>query len=267
MKVILITGTSSGIGLSMGQYLAKAGHHVYGISRRKVFDESFTHIQADIKNEEEIKNCIQDIIDKEGRIDVLINNAGSGISGTIEDTELEDAKSLFDVNFFGSFLMIKYVLPLMREQRSGHIYNVSSLASHFPLPFQAFYSSSKAALTNFSWALQNEVKPLGIQVCTILPGDIKTGFTKSRQKNKLTTIDYGARVKKSIQVMEKDEQNGMSPDVVSKALVKFVTKKKLPLEITFGFKYRVMLFLKKRFSAQTVNLLIGKIYGFFTTKE
>lgn len=262
MKVIVITGASSGIGYEMANILSKKGHHVYGVSRTKVFEKDVFSAQADVRNFEQIKNLFENIYEQEERIDVLINNAGRGISGSIEDTEIEDVTQLMNVNFLGTFNTVKAVIPYMREQGYGKIINISSLASKFALPFQSFYSASKAAINSFSEALSIEVDPFGIQVCSVLPGDIKTGFSKNRKKNEIDHESYGKRVEKSVSLMENDEQNGMDAEEAAKTICKLVKKKHIPLYMTIGLKYKLFLFLSRFLPARVVNRLVGKVYGF-----
>ena len=262
MKVIVVTGASSGIGLSIAQYLGNRGHHVYGISRSKHFDKNIRSIQADVTQFEALKAVYQEIYDIEGKIDVLVNNAGMGISGSIEDTSFEDASYLMNVNFMGIFNSTKAVLPFMRLSGGGKILNVSSVAARLSIPFQAFYSSSKAAINAFSEALANEVEPFNIQVCALMPGDIKTGFTKNRKKTNETSECYGDRVEKSVGVMEKDEQNGMDPEIAAKTVLKLVNKKRIPLYKTIGFKYKIIVLLAKLLPAGLANRLVGSIYAF-----
>lgn len=264
--VIVVTGASAGIGKSICLMLSKKGHQVYGLSRRKVNDEPYFNFQVDITDQSTIDHAIETIIENEGRIDILINNAGMGISGAVEDTSIEDAKQLFEVNFFGAFRIIQKVVPHMRQQQFGKIINISSLAANFPIPFQTFYSASKAALSNFSHALANELKPFNIGVSVILPGDIKTEFTKHRQKNESTSDAYGDRVKKSIETMEKDEQNGMSPEIIAKKVHKLIKRKKMPIETTAGFNYHMLSFLKRLLPKTSVNHILGLMYGFTKKK-
>lgn len=262
MKVIVVTGASSGIGLSIAQFLSQKGHKVYGISRSKIHEKNIKGIQADVTNIDQLIEAYQEIFDIEGRIDILINNAGMGISGSIEDTSAEDATYLMNVNFMGVFNSTKVILPFMRESGGGKIFNMSSVAAKLSIPFQAFYSSSKAAINAFSEALANEVSPFGIQVCAIMPGDIKTGFTKNRKKNVIDSPVYGERVDKSVSVMEKDEQNGMDPEIAAKVINKLISKRRIPLYKTIGFKYKLIVFLAKLLPAKLVNKLVGSIYGF-----
>lgn len=266
-KVIIVTGASSGIGLTVAKFLADQGHHVYGISRSKTHEKNIKSIQADVTNLDQMITAYQEIYDIEGRIDVLINNAGIGISGSIEDTQSEDVLDLMHVNFMGIFHSTKVVIPFMRESGHGKIINISSVASVLSIPFQAFYSSSKAAINAFSSALSNEVEPFNIDVCVIMPGDIKTSFTKNRRKNEIINPFYQKRIDKSVAVMEKDEQNGMDPEVLAKVVSKLIKRKKMPLYKTIGFKYKVFVFLEKILPRGFTNHIVGKIYGFKKDKK
>ncbi|MDY0295367.1 MAG: SDR family oxidoreductase [Acholeplasmataceae bacterium] len=262
MKVIIVTGASSGIGLQVANYLGAKGHHVYGISRSKIHEKNVKGIQADVTNFEQLNTCYKDIYDIEGRIDVLINNAGFGISGSIEDTSIEDANELMNVNFMGVFHSTKAALPLMRQTGGGKIINMSSVASRLAIPFQAFYSSSKAAINAFSEALHNEVSPYKIQVCSVMPGDIKTGFTKNRKKNEIDSPIYQKRIDKSVGVMEHDERNGMDPEVAAKTITRLIKRRHMPLYKTIGFKYKIFVILHKFLPAKLANFVVGAIYGF-----
>jgi len=261
-QVVIITGVSSGIGYDLATFLTEKEYIVYGISRSTVNIPSVTHLPGDVTDEEKMQAVIKEIFEKEGKIDILVNNAGMGISGSIEGTNTKDVKNIFNVNFIETFITIKAILPYLRQQNYGKIINVGSVASEFAIPFQAFYSSSKAALKTFGEALHNEVSPYNIKVCTILPGDIKTNFTKNREKN-IDEIDaYKTRVLKSIAVMEKDEQKGMTVRYASKQIYKVIKKKRIPLQKTIGNEYKLLLFIKRLLPIKLVNNLIGKIYGF-----
>ena len=262
MKVIVVTGASSGIGYQMASFLGQKGHHVYGISRSKLHDKHVKSIQADVTEYEQLKKAYQDIYDLEGKIDVIINNAGMGISGAIEDTTTEDANYLMNVNFMGVFHSTKAAIPFLRKSGGGKIINISSVAGRLAIPFQAFYSSSKAAINAFTEALDNEVSPLGIQVCSVMPGDIKTGFTKNRKKNAYDSECYKNRIEKSVGVMEHDERNGMDPIVAAKVIDRLVSKKRVPLYKTIGFKYKIFLFFHRILPSKWMNHLVGVLYAF-----
>ena len=177
-RVAVITGGSSGIGLHAARALRGRGLNVYELSRRAENAEpGVTHLQADVTDEAQVNAAVAEILRREGRIDILINNAGFGISGAIEFTPAQEARRQFDVNFFGMVNMNHAVLPIMRQQGGGRIVNMSSVAAPIAIPFQAYYSASKAAVRTYSLALASEVRPFGIEVCVIMPGDIATGFT------------------------------------------------------------------------------------------
>lgn len=265
-KVVVVTGASAGIGQSICTLLSKKGYIVYGLSRRKVIDEPYFNFQVDITDVSSVRDAIETIIENEGHIDVFINNAGMGISGSVENTSILDAKQLFDVNFFGAFEATQCVIPHMRQNGQGKIINISSLAATFPIPFQTFYSASKAALANFSHALHNELKPFHIEVSVVLPGDIKSEFSKQRKKNAHEDEAYGTRVKQSIETMEKDEYNGMDPIVISKKILQLIKKKHMPIESTVGMKYKSMVFMKRLLPKTFVNKILGMIYGFHKKK-
>lgn len=265
MSVVIVTGASSGIGHAIALGLSKYGHKVYGISRSKVHDKEIRSIQVDVTDTEGIRQAFLDIYEIEGRIDVLVNNAGMGISGSLEGTTYENAEHILAVNVLGVFNTIKAVLPLMRESKQGKIINVSSVASRLAIPFQALYSASKAAVNALSDALRIEVSPFGIQVCSVMPGDIRTSFTKNRKKNADDPASYGDRVKKSVEVMENDEENGMDPEKAAKVVKRLIKVKRMPHYKTIGFKYKIFVFLGKILPSRLVGFVVGKLYGFITT--
>ena len=261
MKTVVITGASGGIGLSAAILFADNGYTVYSLSRSRPPDGRIKHLETDISNEEAVKRAVDTIIKEQGGIDILVNNAGGGISGSVEFTDAADAKRLFDINFFGSFICIKYILPHMRAARGGRIINVSSVAAVLPLPYQAFYSCTKSALNALTYSLANEVKPFGIKVCAVMPGDVKTGFTASRQKNSNAENAYSRSEKRAVSRMEKDELNGMLPEKVAKRIYKCVEKKNPRLLYTVGFSYRLFVLLSKLLPAGLVKRIEGIIYG------
>mgnify|MGYP001436817923 CR=1 FL=1 len=188
-KVVIVTGGSSGIGRCTASALKENGCIVYEFSRRSIPMEGVTHLSVDVTDEDAVNAAVQQVIQKETKIDAVINCAGFGISGAVEFTSMEQAKAQFDVNFFGTVTVNKAVLPFLRHQGKGHIVNISSVAAVAHIPFQTFYSASKAAISSYSYALANEVKPYGIHVTVVELGDICTGFTKARQKSILGDDD------------------------------------------------------------------------------
>lgn len=185
-KTIIITGTSSGIGFALAEYFGKKGNKVYGLSRKSVSSGFFVSIPTDITEKDQIDNAISEIMKTETRIDVLINNAGMGMVGAVEDSTKEDITKLFNLNLIGSVQMMTAVLPQMREQKSGKIINISSIGSEMGLPFRGFYSASKSALDKVTEAMRYEVYPWNISVCSLHLGDIKTNIAENRVKSKVS---------------------------------------------------------------------------------
>ncbi|MCM1364259.1 MAG: SDR family oxidoreductase [Faecalibacterium sp.] len=260
MKIAVITGASSGIGLECANLFSQSGYKVYALSRRGGTDEKITHIKCDVTDEKMVADAFAKVFAAEGRIDVLVNNAGFGISGAIEFTELEQAKKQLDVNFFGCFNCCKAVIGYMRQNKGGRIVNISSMAAPLAIPFQAFYSASKAAINSLTLALANEVKPFGITVCALMPGDVKTSFTAVREKEMAGDEFYGETIKKSVAAMEKDEQNGMSAQSIAKAVLRLAEKKHVKPLSTTGAQYKLFAVLSKILPISVINKIVGKIY-------
>ena len=260
--VIVITGASSGIGFETAKLLSLKGHKVYGLSRRVLSCEYFTSLPCDITDYARTNECFKEIYEKEGRIDVLINNAGMGISGAVEYTKEEDIKKIFDINVLALVNACKLVIPYMRAQGGGKIINVSSVASYVPIPFQAFYSATKSAVQQFSYALRLEVKPFKVGVSVVCPGDTKTGFTSARVKDRVEQDDfYGDRIVRSIEKMEHDEQKGMPASAVSKVIFKIIKKKRPPACKTVGFSYKLIVLLIKIVPTSFMLWIVKKLYG------
>ncbi len=257
----VITGGSSGIGQSCARLFCEKGYTVYELSRSGKSEGGVHHITADITKPGEVASAFEQIFDAEGHIDLLINNAGMGISGAIEFTELDAAKRIFDVNFFGMFTCCKEALPYLRQSEGGRIINLSSVAAPISIPFQAFYSATKAAVNSFTMALANEVRPFGISVSALMPGDVHTGFTSARQKSEIGSQLYGQAIGRAVSSMEKDELSGMSPELVADLIFKISQRRRPKVLYTAGGKYRLFVVIAKLLPATVCNRLVGKIYG------
>ncbi len=260
-KVVIVTGGSSGIGRCTASALKENGCIVYEFSRRNIPMEGVTHLSVDVTDEDAVNAAVQQVLQKETKIDAVINCAGFGISGAVEFTSMEQAKAQFDVNFFGTVNVNKAVLSFMRHQGKGHIVNISSVAAVAHIPFQTFYSASKAAVSSYSYALANEVKPYGIHVTVVELGDICTGFTKARQKSILGDDEYGGRISRSVSQMEHDEQNGMDPARIGRYIAGIVEKKKPAVIYVAGAQYKFLSLLCKLLPAAARGKIVGKIYG------
>ena len=205
--------------------------------------------------------AVKSVLDEAGRIDILVNNAGFGISGAVEFTDLATAHRQLDVNFWGMAAMTHAVLPVMRQQGSGRIVNLSSVAAPAAIPFQTYYSVSKAAINDFTLATANEVRPFGITVCAVMPGDICTGFTDARQKIPAGDEIYGGRISRSVAGMEKDERTGMAPEAAGRFVGKVALRTSHKPLYTIGFVYRCCVLLLKLLPARISNWLVGKLYA------
>lgn len=266
--VALVTGGSSGIGLEAVKELARRGLTVYALSRRGIVPglaqdavKSVHGLKADVTDESAVEAAVKTIIDQSGRIDVLINGAGYGISGAIEFTRTEDAKKMFDADFFGTVSVTKAVLPYMRKAGRGTIVNISSVAAPAAVPFQAYYSASKAALNAYSLALRNEVRPFGIKVALIQPGDIHTGFTAARLKDVEGDDIYQGRIARSVASMEHDELGGMPAREAGIYVAKVALKKNPRPIYTLRFLYKLAAYLLKLLPMRPLSWLVYMVYG------
>ena len=230
-QVIIITGASSGFGKATAEILSAKGHIVYGLCRREMQDSDIHYRQCDVRNREQIATVVAEIVKEQGLVDVLINNAGMGIGGALELATDEEIDLQMGTNFMGCVNMCQAVLPYMRKARRGKIINLSSIGGVMGLPYQGFYSASKFAIEGFTEALAAEVTGFGIRVCMVEPGDFVTGFTGSRKNSQATMNDpdYGPIFKRSLAIIEKEENGGLQPEVLARRIVKLVEKKKPPL--------------------------------------
>lgn len=236
-QIILITGASSGFGKITAQMLSEQGHIVYGTSRKP--SENIGKVQmlvVDVTNSLSVRQAVEQIISEQGRMDVLINNAGMGIGGALELATEEEVGMQMNTNFFGVVNMCKAVLPYMRKARRGKIINISSIGGVMGIPYQGFYSASKFAVEGYSEALALEVHPFHIKVCLVQPGDFNTGFTDNRNISELTgqNEDYADSFLRSLKIIEKEERNGCDPRKLGAVICKIVARKNPPFRTKVG---------------------------------
>lgn len=260
-KVVLITGGSSGIGLATAQALAERGCIVYEMSRHGSSQPGIRHLTGDVTVPEQIAAAVKTVLEQHGRIDILINNAGFGISGAGEFISQEAANKQLQVNFLGCDAMCRRVIPVMRKAGKGRIVNLSSVAAVIPIPFQAHYSASKAAINAYSMALDNEVRPFGIRVCAVMPGDIRTGFTGARQKTCAGDEIYQGRIRRSVSKMEQDEENGMDPAVAGRRIAHIALRAGCKPLSAIRLDYQLFCVLAKVLPCRLLNWLIGLLYA------
>lgn len=259
-KTVLITGGSSGIGLECARTLASMGCRVYEMSRRDSAADGVSHIPGDVTRAGDAERAVGFVLEREGRLDILINNAGMGISGSAEFTSAEDAELQMRVNFLGVSNMCRAALGCMRKN-GGRIVNVSSVAAVTPIPFQAYYSASKAAVNAYTMALANEVRGCGVSVCAVMPGDVQTGFTDARRKSDAGDSEYGGRVSRSVGKMERDERGGMSAAYVGRYVAHIATKRRIKPLYTTRLDYKALTVLAKLLPCALVNRIIGALYA------
>jgi short-subunit dehydrogenase len=271
-QVAFITGASSGIGNGLREYFFKEGYKVYGTSRNADNEAAdykvgasgnfIKMINLDVCSDESVQSAVDYVIKKEGTIDVLINNAGYGIAGSVEDTTVEDAYNQLNTNFFGTLRVCRAVLPIMREHKSGTIVNISSVAGLISIPYQSLYSVSKYGIEALTEALKIEVRPFGVKVSMVEPGDTKTGFTDKRVFTENSDKSaYKDTFLKSIKTMEKDERNGVSPEDVVRVVAKVVKMKNPPVRTIVGLQYQAIVFLKRILPTRFFQFIISKVYA------
>lgn len=257
-KVAIITGASKGIGFECAKILNK-DFVVYNLSRN-IEDSPFKSYEVDVNNFDKITEIAKEIYNKEGRIDLLINNAGFGIAGAVENNSPQNIYNLVDTNLSAVMTISSLFIPYLKMTK-GKIINISSVGGMIPLPYQAVYSATKAGVEIFSRALANEVRPYGIKVIAVLPGDAKTNFTKARIiENNINSKEEKERIAKSIKKIEKDEQSGMSPEIIAKVIYKVAKKRNPPLRITVGFSYKIVTFLSRILPLKVINFIVRKLY-------
>ncbi len=246
--VILITGASSGLGKACAEYLAsKKDLIVYGTSRKvsaTLHPSPFTLLPVDVTQSTSVRAAVQHIIDKHGRIDAVINNAGMGIGGAIELATEEEIRLQMQTNFMGVVNVCNAVIPHMRQAGGGKIVNISSIGGVMGIPFQGFYSASKFAVEGYSETLSLELHPFNIKVVLVEPGDFATGFTANRIVSQQTKSSehYAAAFTKCLAVIEKEENGGQQPIKLAKVMYKII-KAKRP-----KFRYKVGNFVQINFA-------------------
>lgn len=264
-KVILITGVSSGFGKHTAEQLAARGHIVYGTIRRECEVSSLVNVvKMDLTDITTVKKAVETVVEKEGRIDVLINNAGMHTGGPAETTPPEYIRLQMDTNFFGMVMLTKEVLPVMRKQGGGTIINISSIGGLMGLPFQPYYSAAKFATEGFSEALRLEVKQFNIKVVLINPGDFNTSNTANRRKFLAQTGQedpYHDQFTRTLAIIEKCETNGLSPEILARKMVKIAESEKPKQRyIIASFDQKLSVLLKKLIPGKWFMMILGNYY-------
>ena len=255
-KVVVITGGSSGIGKAIGEYLQDKGCIVYGTSRtpENVSDSKIKLVALDVRNVASIQTAIATVIQEVGKIDVLINNAGVGITGPIEEIPTQEMRNNFETNFFGPIEVMKAVLPQMRKQQSGLIINITSIAGYMGLPYRGIYSASKGALELVTETLRMETKQFGIEITNIAPGDFATNIASGRYH---APVISGSAYEKvygnTLNEMNSHVDSGSNPIAMAEAVYRIMNTSKPKIH------YKVGAFMQK-FSIVLKRALPDKMY-------
>ncbi|MEL6811326.1 MAG: SDR family oxidoreductase [Bacteroidota bacterium] len=256
-KVVLITGGSSGIGKAMGQYLHGKGYKVFGTSRhpsKYLETVPFSLLKLDVTDVDSITSAVSEVISSEGKLDVLVNNAGVGITGPIEETPTQEIRNAFETNFYGPLEVIKAVLPHMRDQGSGHIVNITSIAGYMGLPYRGIYSATKGALELITEAYRMEVKQFGVEMTNVAPGDFATNIAAGRYHAPvLKDSPYEKAYGDTLAMMNEHVDAGSDPLQMAKAVHRIIETSKPRIH------YKVGAFLQK-FSVTLKRVLPDKMY-------
>jgi NAD(P)-dependent dehydrogenase (short-subunit alcohol dehydrogenase family) len=255
-KVVLITGGSSGIGKSIGEFLSQKEFTVYGTSRspERYSNSKIKLVALDVANMDSIQKAIKAVVDAEGRIDVLINNAGAGITGPIEEIPNEEIIRNFETNLFGPINVIKAVLPQMRAQNTGLIINITSIAGYMGLPYRGIYSASKGALELITETFRMEIKDFNIHMTNVAPGDFATNIAAGRYHAPVTKgSPYEVKYGSVLNAIDEDVNKGNDPIMVSNMVYKIINTSNPRIH------YKVGAFMQK-FSIVLKRLLPDKVY-------
>ena len=261
--IVFITGVSSGFGLETARLLAQEGHTVYGTVRREVEPlPQVQYLHVDVRDRDAVLNAVAQVIEKEGRIDVLVNNAGMGIGGPLEFATEEEIRLQMDTNFMGLVHCVDAVLPHMRRQGGGKIIALSSIGGLMGLPFQGFYSASKFAIEGYCEALRLETQQQGIKVVVFRPGDFSTGFTGSRKKvADEAALQAYPLYREAIEKVEHDENGGLKPVVLAQKISRIINMQH-PRNgyVVASFEQKLSVWIKRILPAKWFDRILGSYY-------
>ena len=263
-KTILISGISSGIGLETAKRLQERGHEVFGISRHPPPDPSISWDQCDVRDPDAVRRSVNRLLAEGKSIDAIVCNAGLGHFGSIEETPEETARILFNTNYFGVINLVRASLEFFRSQQRGRIIIIGSLAGRAPLPFQAHYSASKAAIEAFSFSLHMETAPFGISVSLIEPGDIQTSFNDNLLWEIPGKSAYGPPLQKSAELVHSKMSRAPGPGIVADLVIHILNSPKPKLRYPIGPESRLVPLAKRIFPDSLNVMLIKRSYGLKT---
>jgi NAD(P)-dependent dehydrogenase (short-subunit alcohol dehydrogenase family) len=263
-KVVLITGASAGMGKETARHLVKKGYIVYGAARRvnkmqELQQQGIRLLTMDVTDDSSMREGIERILAQEGRIDVLVNNAGFGSYGAVEDVSMADARYQLDVNLFGAARLIQLVLPHMRKQRSGKIVNISSIGGKIATPLGAWYHASKFALEGLSDALRNEVRSFGIDVILVEPGGIRSEWGGIAYESLIKTSGhtaYKGLVDKFSGAFKATESKNPGPEIIAALILQAIEARRPKARYVAGYMAKPSVIARKLLSDRMMDKMI-----------
>ena len=261
--VVLVTGATNGLGKACAEHLAARGYRVYGTGRKPSSPEAggVILLSLDVTDDQSVRKAVREILDREGRIDAVVCNAGYGIAGPVEETPLAEAKSQFETNFFGTLRTIQAVLPSMRAAGRGRVLVVGSMAGLAGVPYQSLYSAAKFALEGLVEALRLEMKAFGIRCAIVEPGDHRTGFTDARKKSAAPGSPYAAAMERSLGAREKEERNGSDPADMARLVERLLRTDRLRVRYMVGPGFqKLAMTLKRVLPSRTYEWIMSSYY-------
>ena len=261
--VVLITGAGFGIGQATAELLNSHGYRVFGTSRDPMRhgERAFPLLQMDVHSDESVSNCVEHILAQAGRIDVLINNAGTGIAGAAEETQLSEARTVFETNFFGMVRITNAVLPIMRRQRSGKIITMSSAGGFVGFPFRALYIASKFALEGYNESLRYEVRPFGVSVSLVEPGAVRTPIADAVPHVSQEIAAYAVLRSRLTEAFNASMRQGMPPARVAGVIQQIIEQNSPRLRYTVGTQATVLALLRRMMPQRGFEVLMRRVFG------
>lgn len=262
-KIVFITGASSGFGKAIAEHLSSKGFRVYGTSRKPDCTASYaTMLKMDVKNANSIRGAVQLVLGKEGRIDVLVNNAGISTIGPLEESPIELVNDIMETNLNGLLQVCQAILPSMRDQQSGLIINISSIGGLIGLPYRGLYAASKFAVEGLTESLSMEVKPFGIVVCMVEPGDFNTEMSRNRRSIQLASDSVYASICASLEkVADEQMKNAPGPEAMGELIFRIINSDKVKLRYKIGsFFEKLAPKLKLILPARTFERIVMAMY-------
>jgi len=264
-KVALVTGVSSGIGRAIASLLSERGFRVFGTMRKPSEADRWPGdvgpIRLDVRDEESVRSSLRTVLNQAGRIDALVNNAGYTLVGSLEETSIEEARELFETNFFGVLRMTQAALPFMREQKYGRIVNIGSVLGFLPAPYQGIYSASKHALEGYSESLDHEVRQFGIRVSVIEPGFMRTNISQNGRVAGQSLEAYASQRNGVLDVLRENIAKGEDPARVASAVWEALTSRSPKLRYPAGREAKLLSFLKRLAPRKLMDRGVRKQFG------